>query len=318
MREKKIGILCLQETHLDNQHETQIDTLYARRMKVINSKDPTRPSTSAGVAFVINRELTNTDNIETFELIPGRALVLKIKWHSNETLTILNIYAPNNLTQHPDFWERINAKWQEHNLPHPDFMLGDFNVTEDPLDRAPAKLDNENAISALRELRQNLNLQDTWRELHPTERVFTFYSNNNSYSRLDRIYTAPTHQQNLHNWDSSTSAIPTDHRMASVRLALTNTPFIGQGRWSWPLGLINDKHLIKKMSEIGIITQQKIMEQTSNRDENQHPQRTWEEFKEQIRQEARKTAKEHLCKINQRTKKLEADLKSMLDNQDID
>ncbi|KAG2739444.1 hypothetical protein P692DRAFT_20681500, partial [Suillus brevipes Sb2] len=62
----------------------------------------------------------------------------------------------------PGFLGKIDEKWQENNLPHPDFMLGDFNLTEDPLDRAPAKLDNENAISALRELRQKLNLQDTW------------------------------------------------------------------------------------------------------------------------------------------------------------
>jgi endonuclease/exonuclease/phosphatase family metal-dependent hydrolase len=95
----------------------------------------------------------------------------------------------------PGFLGKIDEKWQENNLPHPDFMLGDFNLTEDPLDRAPAKLDNENAISALRELRQKLNLQDTWRETHPTERVFTFYSNTNSHSRLDRIYTSPSHEQ---------------------------------------------------------------------------------------------------------------------------
>ncbi|KAG1737363.1 Endonuclease/exonuclease/phosphatase, partial [Suillus occidentalis] len=318
MREKKIGILCLQETHLDNTHETQIENLYSRRLKIINSKDPTRPGSSAGVAFVINRELTNTENIKTLEIIPGRALALKIKWHNNETLTILNIYAPNNITQHPDFWKKINTRWQENNLPHPDFMLGDFNLTEDPLDRAPAKLDNENAISALRELRQNLNVQDTWREKHPTERLFTFYSNNNSHSRLDRIYTSPEHEENLLNWNSCTSAIPTDHRMISVRLAQMNTPFIGQGRWSWPLGLTNDPNLIQKMSDIGKKVQQQIIEQTWQRNEDSHPQQVWEEFKIQIRQEARKTAKEHLHKINQRTKKLEEDLKSTLENQDID
>jgi hypothetical protein len=54
MREKKIGILCLQETHLTEEHETQINTLYSRRLRVINSKDRERPGTSAGVAFVLN------------------------------------------------------------------------------------------------------------------------------------------------------------------------------------------------------------------------------------------------------------------------
>ncbi|KAG2049146.1 DNase I-like protein [Suillus hirtellus] len=310
MREKKIGILCLQETHLNDEHETQIEALFSRRLKVINSKDPNCPGTSAGVAFVINQELTNADNTETFEIIQGRAIALTIKWHNNEKLTILNVYAPNNITQHPEFWEKINEKWQENNLPHPDFMLGNFNLTEDPLDRAPAKLDNENAISALRNLRNQLNVQDTWRETHPSERLFTFYSNTNSHSRLDRIYVSPRHNQNICDWTSCTSAVPTDHRMVSIRFAPANTPFIGRGRWSWPLGLINDPNLIKTISDLGRVAQRKIKEQTEQRNEDSNPQKIWEDFKMQISQEARKTAKDHLNKIRQRTKKLEDDLRT--------
>lgn len=107
MREKKIGILCLQETHLTEDHENQINTLYSRRLRVINSKDRERPGSSAGVAFVLNKELTNTENIEFREIIPGRALILKTRWHNNEELTILNIYAPNNPTEHHNFWKTI-------------------------------------------------------------------------------------------------------------------------------------------------------------------------------------------------------------------
>jgi hypothetical protein len=56
---KKIGVLCLQETHLMNEHETQIESLYSRRLKVLNSGDPFRPGNSAGVAFVLNKEIHN-------------------------------------------------------------------------------------------------------------------------------------------------------------------------------------------------------------------------------------------------------------------
>ncbi|KAG1732699.1 Endonuclease/exonuclease/phosphatase, partial [Suillus occidentalis] len=318
MREKKIGVLCLQETHLTDEHEAQIDALYSRRLRVLNSRDPNRPGTSASIAFVINRELTNANNAESVEIIPGRVSALKYKWHNNKTLTILNIYTPNSPTQHPDFWGKINEKWHELHLPSPDFMLGDFNITEDLLDRAPAKLDNENAISALRDLRTHLNIQDSWRITHPSERLFTFYSNSNSHSRLDRIYTPPRHDQNLCNWESCSSAIPTDHRMVMVCFATTKTPFIGQGRWSWPLSLINNQKLINKISELGRITQQKIISQHEIRDETSNPQRYWEDLKTQIRQEAQITAKEHLYKIRQRTKKLEDDLKATSERDDID
>ncbi|KAG2741209.1 DNase I-like protein, partial [Suillus brevipes Sb2] len=318
MRTKKIGILCIQETHLTNEYEAQVDTLYSRRLRVINSKDPSRPGSSAGVAFVLNKEILDTTNVETFEIIPGRALAIKIKRNNNENLTLLNIYAPNNLTKHPEFWELISRTWQNRNLPQPDFLLGDFNLTEDSIDRAPARQDNENALTALRDLKHQLNVQDTWRSLHPTSRLFTYYSSTNSHSRLDRIYTSPRHERNTHQWDSCITAIPTDHKMVLVRFVPQNAPFIGKGRWTWPMSLMNDKNLFEKISNLGIAAQQEITHQREHRTELSNPQKTWKDFKANINNEAKKTAKEHLHKIKQRTKQLEDDIKRTLDNGDID
>jgi exonuclease III len=149
MRKKIIGVLCLQEMHLTNEHETQIEFLYLRRLKVFNSCHPFCPGNSAGVAFVLNKEMINTMNAEITEIIPGRAITINITWHNNKHITILNIYAPNNLSKHLNFWDVISKPWLEKDLPQPDFMLGDFNLTEDALDRAPVRPDNENATNAL-------------------------------------------------------------------------------------------------------------------------------------------------------------------------
>lgn len=149
MRNQKIGILCVQETHLCPEHKTQIDSLYARRLHVLNSCDPTRPGSSAGVAFIINKEIINISNAKLHTIIPGRAIVLSITWHDNKLIKILNIYAPNNPTEHRDFWNMIQIELQSQNIENIDFMMGDFNLTEDPIDRAPARLDNESAIDAL-------------------------------------------------------------------------------------------------------------------------------------------------------------------------
>lgn len=81
-------------------------------------------------------------------LIPGRATTLSVKWHDNKTINILNIYAPNNPNEHRTFWEKVKTEWSRLNDRTLDFMMGDFNITEDPIDRAPARLDNEAAIDA--------------------------------------------------------------------------------------------------------------------------------------------------------------------------
>ncbi|KIK36520.1 hypothetical protein CY34DRAFT_66700, partial [Suillus luteus UH-Slu-Lm8-n1] len=181
----------------------------------------------------------------------------------------------------------------------------------------PARLEHEQALDALRDLRFQLDIQDTWRINNPTSRLFTFYSNTNTRSQLDHIYTSPTHEQNICGWDSCTSAIPTDHRMVLVRFAPNNTPFVGKGRWSWPTSLINDEELIKKISKTGITVQNKITNQRAPRSNTENPQKEWEEFKIQIQQLAKITAKEHLNKIRTRTKQLEEDLRRTTANDDI-
>ncbi len=61
------------------------------------------PRSTAGIAFVINKVLINPKKIKTYELVPGRALLLKIKWLEDCETTILNIYAPVNRAAQPQF-----------------------------------------------------------------------------------------------------------------------------------------------------------------------------------------------------------------------
>jgi exonuclease III len=229
MREKKIGILCVQETHLMNEHITSINSVFSRRLKVLNSSDPDHPGSSAGVAFIINKELVEDKNYKMLELVPGRAIALTIQWHNDETITIINIYTPNTANEHPLFWEKFQKKWEEYEMNDPDFMMGDFNITEDPIDRAPARPDNENVTNALRDLRLKLNIQDSWRLTFPNTRIFTYASSVNTLSRLDRIYTHPKHDDSLIDWKTNPSNIPTDHNLVQVRYAPPNSPHIRKG-----------------------------------------------------------------------------------------
>ncbi|KAG1722167.1 uncharacterized protein EDB91DRAFT_1240241 [Suillus paluster] len=233
---------------------------------VLNTNDPTRPGNSAGVAFVLNKELTNTASAKMKTLIPGHAATLSLKWHNNENINILNVYAPNNTSEHPSFWEKVKTEWQRCDIGQIDLMA------------APTHLDNERAIDALRDLRSALNMQDTWRMSYPQHRIFMFSSNHNTLSCLDRIFLSDKHTESLINWDSQICQIPTDHHMVTVR-------------WSWPMGIISDDTLQKNIITLGIETQQKIIE-NEQRNEDANPQIIWEKFKDDMINLAKKNRKD--------------------------
>ncbi|KAE9396835.1 hypothetical protein BT96DRAFT_941383 [Gymnopus androsaceus JB14] len=103
---------------------------------------------------------------EAKEVIPGRALLVKLKWHLDEKLTVLVVYAPNVTStdgkENAKFWEEIqnfmsrpeNRGWK------PDVMAGDCNMVEDPIDRLPMREDPEDAVEALDNLKMGLGLHD--------------------------------------------------------------------------------------------------------------------------------------------------------------
>ena len=69
-----------------------------------------------------------------------------------------------------------------------DIILGNFNITEDLCDQAPAHYDDYTAVKALQKFWESHNACDAWQHNHPNARTFTFTSKVYSTSCLDRIY----------------------------------------------------------------------------------------------------------------------------------
>lgn len=288
MKRDKIAILALQETHLDETALNDINRLFGKRLAIYNSQNETNPRSSAGVAFVLNKDLIATENLETFELIKGRALALKTSWNNQEETTLINVYAPNQRTEHQPFWESLESTRRNLHLRKPDFVLGDFNVTEDAIDRSPPKRDSERASDALRDLRLSLGIKDQWRHLHPKEREFTYRATINGKqikSRLDRIYVETDKCRQTYEWSIGPTSVPTDHWLASVRYAPKNAPHIGKGRWTWPLKSLSNTKLVDKIEELGITLQREIRTLpriSSERDHSHNIQTLWKTFKTDI------------------------------------
>lgn len=66
------------------------------------------------------------------------------------------------------------------------------------------------------------------------------------------MYVNREHTNNLFEWKTWPSAVPIDHWLVTIKLAPKDAPLIGEGRWTCLINAINDKHLIKKIIEIGI------------------------------------------------------------------
>ena len=211
---KRIAILAVQETYLDQARLDQVLSCFGKNLIIINSPLPSNLRSSAGVAFVINKALIHPKELSTIELVPGRALMLNIKWLDTCATSLVNIYAPHNRDAQPAFWASAMTKRRTSHMPLPDFVLGDFNVTEDAIDRTPAHYDEPAAIETLREVCREWNIMDIWRHHHPDTRCFTYHANSHGsqiQSRLDRIYTAHSVTQYVFDWQIKPSAVLTDH-----------------------------------------------------------------------------------------------------------
>ena len=325
MNKFKIAILAVQETHLDDSRVNDILSLFGHKITLVTSQDPNAPRATAGVAFILNRKFIRPQSTVVYELHPGRALYMRIKWHESgdEDTTLLNIYAPNNKSDHKSFWERIDARRHLHRLRRPDFMLGDFNVTEDNIDRAPAHPDDPGAVSALRETRHKWDLIDAWCHAYPNTKSFTYRANSNAqqiHSRLDRIYTACETAQYTSDWKSGPTSTPTDHWIVSVKYSPRDAPLIGSGRWTWPIASTQNNELMTKITARGTRLQAdmtKLQHETVDR-EVSNPQILWRDFKLDISAIAKQATKESRHKVDSKINTLRKNINDLNEQPDFD
>ncbi|KAJ3897044.1 hypothetical protein F5879DRAFT_814262, partial [Lentinula edodes] len=157
-------ILIIGEANMNSERCNEIDRKYGKDLKIFYTKLPDTAN-AAGVAIVLNRNLTNVEGIQTHEIVPGHAVLLEYCWHNTERLSILAIYAPNTDTHsNMNFWLKMRDFFIQHpRIRKPDFMVGDCNMVEEPLDRLPARNDHTAMVDALDELKSTIQIEDGWR-----------------------------------------------------------------------------------------------------------------------------------------------------------
>nr|VWP01731.1 Putative Sec14 protein [Ganoderma boninense] len=134
IRDNHIAILALQETHLSDERLQSLHNVFGAALKIMNSGDPTNETGARGVAFAINTRMVQTEAVTMEEIVPGRVIVLTVKWGGDQgLLRVVNVYAPNNTQDNAELWRTLGEKWRNNDKP--DIMMGDFNLVEDAIDR---------------------------------------------------------------------------------------------------------------------------------------------------------------------------------------
>jgi exonuclease III len=234
---------------------------FKKNLIILNLMHPDTPQATAGMSFIINKQLVEPEKIEMSELIPGRAAMLKMKWLKSCSAILLNIYALNNRGEHMNFWAKIMMeRWAKH-LPIPDLTMGNFNVMEDAIDRMPPNLDDKSVIAALREVRHTWDIRDTWCQANLTENAFMYKAQmwgKQIQAQLDCIYVSKKAEPCMFDWDIMKTAILTDHTMVSICFAPKDALQMGKGRWPLPLSLLNNDKLLEKLADQDIILQSNL------------------------------------------------------------
>ncbi|KAH9903283.1 Endonuclease/exonuclease/phosphatase, partial [Cubamyces lactineus] len=314
LRENRIAVLAVQETHLSDDRVAALNALFGEYMSVFPSAYPGNETGACGVAFVINRRILKSANCLTTEIIPGRVLMLDLNWPEERPLRIVNVYGPNIARENAAMWETLRGTRLREGNRQVDVLLGDFNVVDDPIDRLPARLDSACAVEALRGLVEELRVRDGWREQNPNAKSFTYlHAANGSQSRLDRIYTRAVPGREVDDWGMKESGLDSDHKMITASLYNNRTPFVGKGRWVMPKHLLTDEQLVGEMKRLAAVMATE-MDALMARTDGHNPQTIYAAFKRDLIRAVRARAKEKIPRMQRQIEALRADLQATLNS----
>ncbi|KAJ3008139.1 hypothetical protein NUW54_g3268 [Trametes sanguinea] len=317
IKNNRIGILVLQETHLTPERRTDIAKMFKGRIKILHSAHPDAPTRKEGVAIVLNRAQIHTNDAQAVEVVPGRALQVSVKCHGNKLLHVLCIYAPTSdgVDERRLFFRKVREFYDMHpGIAKPSVMAGDFNNVEDPIDRLPIS-EPDASLAELDSLKMELGLMliDGWRATNPTDRAYTFHRGSGeeaTCSRLDRIYVTTEVFDQAREWQIKPPAIKTDHCLVSVQISMADAPMVGKGRPTFALHLTKDKTLAKQLKETGMKALQQLEQMVTrgNRSEDHNPQILLSELKKTWLHLAREREKELVPKLLQEISELNKEL----------
>ena len=230
LNREKYDIICLQETHSTREDEGSWTKQWGGEMAFNHGE-----SNSKGVAILASRKseikLENLDKDDE-----GRLITCDILWN-NTPISILNIYAPNQMYNRKTFFQNLNKYLYEgENW----LIAGDFNCHLD--------YDNniDKSVIELKNLITNHDIIDIYRNLYPDDLGYTFYHRGfKKSSRLDYMFISRSLYCLLSN--ASVSSIGLSDHFAVISRFEKRDINLGPGRWICNNQLLRDEQCAQRI-----------------------------------------------------------------------
>ena len=231
-------IVLLQETHSQPADEKYWPNLLGGGKMYFAHGD----SNARGVAIYFDKNIDFQVKY-TYQDGDGRILMILIEL-DGINVCIINAYAPNlssntiDKQTHENFFEHILEKMNDIKTTHKvsEFILGgDFNLIRDSYYDAygGSPILYHRSINIIDKIIQEHSLSDVFRELNPTERLYTYSPGGlnvrNIFRRLDYILIPDTWVKDV-TTTTITPAIHSDHRIVKIAFR-KGSPSKGSGLW---------------------------------------------------------------------------------------
>ena len=238
----KYDIICLQETHITHEKykqwklDWQGDMYYSVGSNV-----------SKGQIILINPKLIHSSAVIIHET--PRILGLKLTLDNDLTLHIFNIYAPNIKQEKLDFINTLYSTFQSFSSENC-IYCGDFNIVLDNnIDIVSGNPHDLETVEKFKNWSINCDLIDTWRQLQPLIKDFTWSRPSPFLARrLDYIFCSHDLSSKLIE-SSHENFVGTDHK-AVISYFQTNDFKYGKSYWKFNDSLLHDTSFVNMMNGV--------------------------------------------------------------------
>lgn len=233
LRKKQFDITLIQETYWTEELTTKLQKEWEGKI-LLNSGT----QHSKGTAILFKGNL-NCEILNVHKSDDSRIILTNIKLE-DKTITLINIYAPNQISERKTFFNKVQKWINKFSLNDQEIILGgDFNHTEiNYLDRrVPASQSTNDASTVTyKALLAKYDLHDIWREMHPDKKSYTY----RECSRLDKFVVSNNVLDYVQKSNILPAGIKSDHKCITLNVDLNNSNR-GPGRWKLNTRVLNDK-----------------------------------------------------------------------------